>query len=151
MGVRECPPLSFLKTEILFKKHHPAAKRLSLEFAPIAPVSSSGCSFFMKCQFSLFRRRRKTKLVGSGSRLNPTVTAGIYSLYPERMPPLTTRTSEEGKPIHRTLLGSTPVEGLPGWETRLYMIEYSPGADGSGHHHPVVGVGYMLRGTIPIM
>lgn len=55
---------------------------------------------------------------------------------------------DEVNPIHRTLLCSAPVEGLPGWETRLYMIEYSPGADGSGHHHPVVGVGYMLSGTI---
>jgi quercetin dioxygenase-like cupin family protein len=35
-----------------------------------------------------------------------------------------------------------------GWETRLYLIEYAPGADGSGHHHPVVGLGYMLSGTI---
>jgi len=51
-------------------------------------------------------------------------------------------------PIRRTLLRSAPVEGLPGWETRLYMIEYSPRADGSGHHHPVVGLGYMLSGTI---
>jgi quercetin dioxygenase-like cupin family protein len=50
--------------------------------------------------------------------------------------------------IQRTLLCSSPVEGLPGWETRLYLIEYPPGADGSGHHHPVVGLGYMLQGTI---
>ncbi len=55
---------------------------------------------------------------------------------------------EAVKPIHRTLLGSAPVEGLPGWETRLYLIEYVPGADGSGHRHPVVGLGYMLSGTI---
>lgn len=40
------------------------------------------------------------------------------------------------------------MEGLPEWETRLYLIEYSPGADGGGHHHPVVGLGYMLSGTI---
>ena len=50
--------------------------------------------------------------------------------------------------IQRTLLCSSPVDGLPGSETRLYLIEYSPGADGSGHRHPVVGLGYMLRGTI---
>lgn len=55
---------------------------------------------------------------------------------------------EEVIPIHRTLLCSAPVEGMPGWETRLYLIEYSPGADGSGHYHPVVGTGYMLSGTI---
>jgi quercetin dioxygenase-like cupin family protein len=55
---------------------------------------------------------------------------------------------EAATPIRRTLLCSAPVEGLAGWETRLYLIEYSPGADGSGHHHPVVGLGYMLSGTI---
>jgi len=56
--------------------------------------------------------------------------------------------TETVTPIQRTLLCSAPVEGLRGWETRLYMIEYAPGADGSGHHHPVVGLGYMLSGTI---
>lgn len=60
----------------------------------------------------------------------------------------TKRTEVKADSIQRTLLGSAPVEGLPGWETRLYMIEYSPGADGSGHHHPVIGVGYILSGTI---
>ena len=50
--------------------------------------------------------------------------------------------------IRRTLLCSSPVEGLLGWETRLYLIEYPPGADSGGHHHPVVGLGYMLHGTI---
>ena len=44
-------------------------------------------------------------------------------------------------------LCSSAVEGLPGWETRLYLIEYPPGADGSRHRHPVVGLGYMLSGT----
>jgi quercetin dioxygenase-like cupin family protein len=50
--------------------------------------------------------------------------------------------------IKRTLLQSTPVDGMPGWETRLYLIEYAPGADGSGHHHPVVGLGYVVKGDI---
>ena len=50
--------------------------------------------------------------------------------------------------IRRTLLCSSPAEGLPGWEKRLYLMEYPQGADGSGHHHPAVGLGYMLRGTI---
>jgi quercetin dioxygenase-like cupin family protein len=56
--------------------------------------------------------------------------------------------TKTAKAISRTLLSSAPVEGLPGWETRLYLIEYPPGADGSGHHHPVVGIGYMLSGAI---
>jgi quercetin dioxygenase-like cupin family protein len=50
--------------------------------------------------------------------------------------------------IRRTLLCSSPVEGLAGWETRLYLVEYPPGGDSGGHHHPVIGVGYMLSGTI---
>jgi len=62
--------------------------------------------------------------------------------------PLTIKTEENVSPIRRSLLCSAPAEGLPGWETRLYLIEYAPGADGSGHHHPVAGLGYMLSGTI---
>ena len=50
-------------------------------------------------------------------------------------------------PIQQTLLCSSPVEGLPESETRLYLVEYAPGADGSGHHHPAVGLGYVLCGT----
>jgi quercetin dioxygenase-like cupin family protein len=80
--------------------------------------------------------------------LHLTLNASIYLAVPGRMQPMTSITPDEGKPIHRKLLGSAPVEGLPGWETRLYMVEYSPGADGSGHHHPVVGVGHVLSGTI---
>lgn len=54
----------------------------------------------------------------------------------------------QSAPIQRRLLCSSAVEGLPGWETRLYLIEYPPGADGSGHRHPVVGLGYMLSGNL---
>jgi quercetin dioxygenase-like cupin family protein len=50
--------------------------------------------------------------------------------------------------IKRNLLQTSPVEGMPGWETRLYLIEYGPGADGSGHHHPVMGIGYVLSGRM---
>jgi quercetin dioxygenase-like cupin family protein len=50
--------------------------------------------------------------------------------------------------IQRRLLPTSPVAGLPEWETRLYLIEYPPGAEGGAHYHPVVGVGYVLSGTI---
>ena len=50
--------------------------------------------------------------------------------------------------IKRTLLETSPVDGMPGWETRLYLIEYPAGADGGGHWHPVVGIGYVLSGSI---
>lgn len=49
--------------------------------------------------------------------------------------------------IRRTLLQVTPVEEMLGWETRLYRVEYAPGADGSGHYHPVPGAGYVLSGS----
>ena len=61
---------------------------------------------------------------------------------------MTNKMDSQGTPIQRQLLGSSPVEDLPDWETRLYLIEYPPGADGSGHHHPLVGLGYMLSGNI---
>jgi quercetin dioxygenase-like cupin family protein len=50
--------------------------------------------------------------------------------------------------ITRELLECAPVAGMPGWETRLFLITYPPGADGSGHSHPVVGIGYVLEGTM---
>jgi quercetin dioxygenase-like cupin family protein len=50
--------------------------------------------------------------------------------------------------ITRELLQTTLVGGLPGWETRLFLINYPAGADGSGHAHPVPGVGYVLEGTM---
>ena len=50
--------------------------------------------------------------------------------------------------IKRTLLETSLVGGMPGWETRLYLIEYPAGADGGGHWHPVVGIGYVLSGSI---
>jgi quercetin dioxygenase-like cupin family protein len=50
--------------------------------------------------------------------------------------------------IQRTLLETSPVENMPGWETRLFLIHYPPGADGSGHWHPVRGIGYVLSGTM---
>jgi quercetin dioxygenase-like cupin family protein len=50
--------------------------------------------------------------------------------------------------ITRELLQAAPVEGLPGWETRLFLITYPAGADGSGHAHPVPGIGYVLEGKM---
>jgi quercetin dioxygenase-like cupin family protein len=49
--------------------------------------------------------------------------------------------------ITRALLQSSPIAEMPGWETRLLLVEYPPGADASGHWHPVVGLGYVLEGS----
>jgi quercetin dioxygenase-like cupin family protein len=56
--------------------------------------------------------------------------------------------SEMSTEIKRTLLESSPIAEMPGWETRLFLIEYPPGGDGSGHSHPVVGLGYVLEGSV---
>ena len=50
--------------------------------------------------------------------------------------------------VTRVLLETSPVDGMPGWETRLFLITYPPGADGSNHAHPVVGIGLVLEGTM---
>ena len=50
--------------------------------------------------------------------------------------------------ITRELLQTSPVADMPGWETRLFLIHYPPGADGSSHSHPVPGIGYVLEGTM---
>ena len=50
--------------------------------------------------------------------------------------------------ITRQLLQTAPVEGMPGWETRLFLITYPAGADASGHSHPVPGIGYVLEGSV---
>ena len=50
--------------------------------------------------------------------------------------------------LTRELLQTTPVVGMPGWEKRRFLITYPGGADGSGHSHPVPGIGYVLEGTM---
>jgi quercetin dioxygenase-like cupin family protein len=49
--------------------------------------------------------------------------------------------------IRRTLVDRRPATDLPGWETRLYLIEYPPGAAAPVHVHPAVGVGFVLEGS----
>jgi len=50
-------------------------------------------------------------------------------------------------PITRTLLQHADLPDRPGWETRLYLIEYGPGVAAPLHHHPVIGLGYVLSGS----
>jgi quercetin dioxygenase-like cupin family protein len=50
--------------------------------------------------------------------------------------------------ITRALLQTSAVVGMPGWEMRLLLVTYPPGADASGHSHPVVGVGLVLEGSM---
>jgi len=48
--------------------------------------------------------------------------------------------------IRRTLVQRSPAHE-PGWETRLYLIEYPPGASAPAHVHPVNGVGFVIEGA----
>jgi quercetin dioxygenase-like cupin family protein len=48
--------------------------------------------------------------------------------------------------VTRTELERSDVPGTD-LETRLYLIEYPPGAAAPVHHHPVDGIGYILEGT----
>jgi quercetin dioxygenase-like cupin family protein len=50
--------------------------------------------------------------------------------------------------ITRELLQTTPLADLPGWEVRLFLISYPPGADANNHSHPVAGVGFVLEGSM---
>ena len=50
------------------------------------------------------------------------------------------------KEITRRLLSQQDVQEMPGWETRLYLIEYPPGVQAPRHAHPAVGIGYVLEG-----
>jgi quercetin dioxygenase-like cupin family protein len=51
------------------------------------------------------------------------------------------------KEVRRTLLRRHEVKELPGWETRLYLIEYPPGASAPPHLHPAAGLGYVIEGA----
>jgi quercetin dioxygenase-like cupin family protein len=48
--------------------------------------------------------------------------------------------------ISRALVGHHDLLNLPGWESRLYRIEYGPGVAAPLHHHPVEGIGYVVSG-----
>ena len=50
--------------------------------------------------------------------------------------------------IKRTVLQRSPVADLPGYETRLVLLEYPAGAKAPLHTHPVPGLGYVLSGSV---
>jgi quercetin dioxygenase-like cupin family protein len=47
--------------------------------------------------------------------------------------------------IRRTLLNRAPAHE-PGWETRVYSIEYPPLVAAPLHDHPAIGIGYVIEG-----
>ena len=59
--------------------------------------------------------------------------------------PATIASAVSSSGIRRTIIGRAPAHEA-GWETRLYLIEYPPGAAAPPHVHPVVGVGWIIEG-----
>jgi quercetin dioxygenase-like cupin family protein len=57
---------------------------------------------------------------------------------PAALPPTT---------VQRTLLAQHELSELPGWEARIYLVDFPPGAESPLHEHPVAGVGYVLEGS----
>lgn len=50
--------------------------------------------------------------------------------------------------IQRTVLQSLPIPELPGWESRLVLLEYPPGVAAPVHDHPVSATGFVVSGTV---
>jgi len=58
------------------------------------------------------------------------------------------RASSSPPAIKRTILQTLPLANLPGWESRLVLLEYPPGFSAPLHHHPVASTGYVLEGSV---
>jgi len=50
--------------------------------------------------------------------------------------------------IQRTVLQTIPIPELPGWESRLVLLEYPPGFSAPIHDHPVSATGFVLQGKV---
>jgi quercetin dioxygenase-like cupin family protein len=48
--------------------------------------------------------------------------------------------------VKRSIIASTPLPLLPGYENRLIRLEFPPGVKGAVHSHPVIGRGYVVSG-----
>lgn len=48
--------------------------------------------------------------------------------------------------ITRTILQRIPLPQLSGWESRLVLLEFPPGVNGTLHTHPAPATGYVLEG-----
>lgn len=50
--------------------------------------------------------------------------------------------------VQRTILQRLSIPELPGWESRLVLLEYPPGLAAPLHNHPVAATGYVLQGKV---
>jgi quercetin dioxygenase-like cupin family protein len=52
------------------------------------------------------------------------------------------------KSVKRTVLQAIPIPALPGWEHRMFLLEYPAGVAVPVHHHPIAGPNYVVQGSI---
>lgn len=53
----------------------------------------------------------------------------------------------QNDPIRRTTLLQTELEGVPGKEVDVFIVEIAPGASTGKHSHPGSEIAYILEGT----
>ena len=82
-------------------------------------------------------------LVGPGCVSAPQQTTVLSA----SGPPSPARAPASGQGVSRTLLEQHDLPDFPGWESRLYLVEYAPGVVAPVHHHPVAGWGYVITGA----
>jgi quercetin dioxygenase-like cupin family protein len=54
------------------------------------------------------------------------------------------------EPVRRTMLLETELEGVPGKEAHVFLIELAPGASTGKHSHPGSEIAYILEGTAAV-
>ena len=50
--------------------------------------------------------------------------------------------------IKRTILATVSIPELPGWESRIVLLEYPPNAAAPLHKHPRAGIDYIVEGEV---
>ena len=53
----------------------------------------------------------------------------------------------QNEPVKRTTLLQTDLEGVPGKEVDVFIVEIAPGASTGRHSHPGSEIAYILEGT----
>ncbi len=80
----------------------------------------------------------------------PTLVAslvGCGATHASEPPPAAPLATEKASTtIRRTLVRRQPAHE-PGYETRLYLVEYPPLAKANPHVHPAVGIGWVVEGS----
>jgi quercetin dioxygenase-like cupin family protein len=58
--------------------------------------------------------------------------------------------SAQQQPVKRTMLLQTELEGVPGKEASVFLIELAPGASTGKHAHPGSEIAYILEGAAAV-